>query len=75
MNALEVFLIIFGVIMAIGGIAILVALFKFYITPVGGDFIIYIKGNSDNDSLYEIKLDDHPLAWKGNNIRFRVVRK
>lgn len=75
MNALEVFLICFGVVMAIGTILILVALFKFYITPIGGDFIIYTKGDADNDSLYKIDLEDHPLEWKGKSIRFRIIRK
>lgn len=75
MNALEVFLIIFGIIMTIGAILILVALFKFYITPIGGEFIIYTKGDEDNDSLYKIDLEDHPLNWKGKSIRFRIIRK
>lgn len=75
MNALEVFLIIFGVVMAIGAILILVALFKFYITPIGGKFIIYTKGDEDNDSLYKMVLDDHPLNWKGKSIRFTIIRK
>lgn len=75
MNALEVFLIIFGVIMAIGAILIVVALFKFYITPIGGEFIIYTKGDEDNDSVYKIELEDHPLTWKGNSIRFKIIRK
>ena len=75
MSALEVFLIIFGVFMAIGAVLIVVALFKFYITPIGGEFIIYTKGDEDNDSLYKIDLEEHPLNWKGNSIRFKIIRK
>lgn len=76
MTALQVVLIVFFSIMGLGLLIFLLMLARYYLTPTGGEFIIFVKPDDENETLYKIDLDSHPLTWTDKkSIRFRVVVK
>ena len=76
MTALQILLVVMGGLMFAGIIVFLLVLLKYYLTPICGDFIIYVKPDEDNESIYEMKLDSHPLTWTNRkHVRFNVIVK
>lgn len=76
MNAIQVLLICFGVILFSGFICFMLALAKFYLTPTVGEFIFNLDPSQDADGLYEMKLEQHPLEWKKKKyVRFKIQVK
>lgn len=75
MTALQVILIVFFSIMGVGMLIFILMLARYYLTPIGGDFIVFMKPEDDNETIYRINLDSHPLTWTKKTIRFRVVIK
>lgn len=69
-------IILTGVIWLIvaGFICFLLAIIKYYSTPIMGDFEINLDPTKDVDAIYGVKLESHPLTWKKRKtVRFRVV--
>lgn len=76
MTAMQIVLLIFLGLLFAGFVCFLVALAKFYLTPVVGEFIFNLDPSKDADGLYEMKLEQHPLEWKKKkSVRFKIVLK
>ena len=75
MTGVQIFLIGIAWIAFVGVIGFILALVRYFMTPIVGEITINTKVEEDIDCIYNMNIDIHPATWKGKSVRFRVIKK